>query len=171
MLMDITLRAHAPLLLLALAGCARAERAEVGADSAFAAVQSRGTMVMGVDQETSRHVFEDLPDGGRIVFTMADSTDSAGTATIRAHLRTIADSFAAGVFTDPAIVHAQEVPGTATMTRLKDRISYVFSARAGGGELRLVTGDAKAQAAIRAFLAFQRSDHRAPGHEGMEHGQ
>lgn len=164
-----TPRGLLPLLLLSLAACGGQERAESAADSAFAAVQSRGGMVMGVDQEASQHVFEDLPGGGRIIFTMADSSDSAGTATIRAHLRTIADSFAAGVFSDPAIVHAQEVPGTATMTRLKDRISYIFSERAGGGELRLVTGDAEARAAIKAFLAFQRGDHRAPGDESREH--
>jgi len=30
-------------------------------------MQSRGAHVMGVDQYTSAHVFEDLPDGGRVV--------------------------------------------------------------------------------------------------------
>jgi len=126
-------------------------------------------MVMGVDQEASRHVFEDLPDGGRIVFTMVDPGDSAGIATIRAHLRAIADSFAAGVFRDPALVHAQDVPGTAVMTRLMARIQYRFQERDYGGELRLITEDPEALAAIGAFLAFQRSDHRAAGHEGGEH--
>lgn len=124
---------------------------------------------MGVDQEASRHVFEDLADGGRIVFTMIDSADATGAATIRAHLRSVADSFSAGVFTDPALVHATEVPGTATTSRLKNRISYVFSERPAGGELRLVTSDPEALSAIEEFLAFQRMDHRAAGHERGEH--
>ena len=39
-------------------------------DSAFAQVQERGRAVMGVDQYTSTHVFESLPDGGRIVLQL-----------------------------------------------------------------------------------------------------
>src|SRR5438552_18115560 len=63
------------LLLLALASAAvackdqrgRARDGTAPSDSAFAAMQSRGEMVMGVNQYTSAHVFEDLPTGGRLV--------------------------------------------------------------------------------------------------------
>ncbi|MEP6472187.1 MAG: hypothetical protein ABJC74_00595, partial [Gemmatimonadota bacterium] len=48
-------------------------------DSAFSALQQRGEHYMGVDQTTSTHKFQDLPDGGRIVL-VRDSTDSAGVA-------------------------------------------------------------------------------------------
>ena len=48
------------------------------ADTSFAAMQARGQMVMGVDQYTSMHVFEDLPDGGRIVLERKDAADSTG---------------------------------------------------------------------------------------------
>ncbi len=37
-------------------------------DSAFAGVQARGAVGMGVDQYTSVHTFESRPDGGRITF-------------------------------------------------------------------------------------------------------
>ena len=36
-------------------------------DSAFAMLQQRGESAMGVSQYTSQHVFEPLPNGGRIV--------------------------------------------------------------------------------------------------------
>lgn len=156
-------------VLTALACSGTGGGADAAADSLFQAVQRRGAMVMGVDQDASHHVFETLPDGGRILFQMNDTTDLAGTETIRRHLRTIADSFAAGVFTDPALVHAREVPGTATLRRLRERVAYRYSDRPGGGELRLQTADPEAAAAIGEFLAFQRSDHRAPGHAGGEH--
>jgi hypothetical protein len=155
-------------LVLVLAS-GRHASAQGNTDSAYAGVQSRGAEVMGVDQYTSHHVFEDLSDGGRIIFLRDDVTDSAGTSIIRAHLRTIADSFAAGVFNDPAQVHAREVPGTADMARLRDKIRYTVSERPGGGELRITTADPDARQAIHEFLAFQRQDHRAAGHEGMEH--
>lgn len=157
------------LLIVVLSAANHSLIAQSPTDSAFAAVQARGAEVMGVDQYTSHHVFEDLPDGGRILLVRNDTADAAGTATIRAHLRAVADSFAKGTFSDPARVHAREVPGTADLARLRDRIHYNVTDRAGGAELRITTTDPAAIAALRQFLAFQREDHHAPGHEGMEH--
>jgi hypothetical protein len=138
-------------------------------DSAYTAVQERGAVVMGVDQYSSSHVFEDLPDGGKIILVRDDATDSAGVATIRAHLRTIADSFSEGVFRDPAMVHAREVPGTAEMAKLRQQIHYQVTDRPGGAELRITSSNHDALEAIHSFLAFQRMDHHAAGHEGGEH--
>ena len=90
----------AMLALAALPGLAAAQHAHEHArraesDTAFAAMQSRGKSAMGVDQYTSAHQFEALPDGGRIEL-QRDSTDSAGVAEIRAHLQSIAKAFAGG---------------------------------------------------------------------------
>jgi hypothetical protein len=82
----------------------------------FAAMQARGAHVMGVNQYTSAHVFEDLPDGGRVVLDRDDPSDSTGVATVRAHMRDIAAAFRAGDFAKPFAVHAQVVPGTEVMT-------------------------------------------------------
>lgn len=144
---------------------AEAELARMTADSAYHAVQARGAGVMGVDQYTSRHVFEDLPDGGRIVLERNDARDTADVATIRAHLREIAAQFARGDFAAPFLVHAQTVPGTATMAARRSAITYTAVERPRGAELRIRTRDREALAAVHAFLAFQRSDHRAAGHE------
>ena len=43
----------------------------------FAGVQQRGAVIMGVNQYTSRHVFEPLADGGRIELQRSVD-DSAG---------------------------------------------------------------------------------------------
>src|SRR5687767_10003309 len=82
----------------------------VAKDSAFAALQERGEQAMGVDQYTSTHIFDALPDGGRIEL-QRDVDDSAGVATIRQHLAHIAKAFGAGDFSTPAFVHLQDVPG------------------------------------------------------------
>lgn len=146
-----------------LGGCARSAKPR-NDDSAFAAVQSRGAEVMGVDQYTSAHVFEDLPDGGRIVLQRKDTTDSAGVATIRAHMRSIADAFAKGDFSAPGMVHMTSVPGTAVMAARRGEIRYTVVDHPGGGEVRLTSADTAAVRAIHEFLAFQRMDHRAAGH-------
>ena len=150
------------IVVLGCSGPARNPKAP--ADSAFAALQQRGAVAMGVDQYTSSHVFEPLADGGRIVL-QRDSVDAAGTATVRAHLRDIATRFAAGDFTIPGMVHAQTVPGTVEMTARRTLLRYAFDTLPRGGQVRIITSDSVALAAVRAFLQFQRMDHRAGGHD------
>lgn len=127
-------------------------------------MQSRGEHVMGVNQYSSAHVFEDLPDGGRVVLDRDDASDTAAIATIRAHMRDIAAAFRAGDFTKPFEVHAQNVPGTDVMRARRARISYEAIDRPRGGEVRIRSGDPPAVAAIHQFLAFQRGAHHAAGH-------
>jgi hypothetical protein len=133
------------------------------ADSAYAAVQARGARTMGVDQYTSRHVFEDLPDGGRIELQRVVD-DTAGARVIREHLRTVARQFADGNFEAPFLTHGQVVPGTGVMAARRAAIRYEVRDLPHGGEIRIVTRDPEALAAVREFLAFQRRDHRAGGH-------
>ncbi len=139
-----------------------AHPAQTTQDSAFTALQARGHQAMGVDQYTSTHRFDALPDGGRIEL-QRDSDDAEGVATIRAHLRSIADAFSRGDFATPAFVHAEQVPGTEVMAARSAHIRYLYHDLPRGGEVRIVTEDAEALRAIHAFMAYQRSDHRAGG--------
>lgn len=160
------------LLLLILVACVdRPERnssmqrpAGDSGDSAFAQVQARGQVAMGVDQYTSFHHFESLPDGGRISL-QRDPGDSAGVAQIRSHMQRIAAAFGKGDFTLPGQVHAREVPGAGVMAARRSQIRYHADTLAGGGLVRLTTSDSAAIAAIHQFLAFQRQDHRSSSHE------
>jgi hypothetical protein len=150
------------------------------ADTTFAGVQARGAdpRGMGVDQYTSVHRFDALPDGGRIELQRAVD-DSAGVAQIRRHLRGIAAAFTTGDFRTPAFVHMRQVPGTAVMAARRAAITYAVGDLPRGAEVRITTRDAEALAAVHAFLAFQRRDHRAGGagtphpgghaHEGHAH--
>ena len=158
-------RPAAALSLAVLLAACGGSRSAPPSDGSFAAVQERGRVAMGVDQYTSAHVFEDLADGGRIVLDRDEGADSAGIATIRAHLRDIAAAFARGEFDVPGFVHGVVVPGTAEMARLRDRIAYEAHDRPRGAEVRIRTTDREAVRAVHDFLAFQRADHRAAGHE------
>lgn len=147
-----------------MVGCAREDKEGVRGDSAFAALQQRGETAMGVNQYTSQHVFEPLPDGGRIVLQRKES-DSVGETTIRAHMREISTAFTKGDFALPGFVHATgDVPGTAVMKRLKGEISYTPRDLPGGAEVVLSSKNQEAISAIHEFLAFQRMDHRAGMH-------
>jgi hypothetical protein len=168
-----TIARAAVSVLLVLTACGRAsphDSAVAGsgentaAESTFAAVQARGAdpRAMGVDQYTSVHRFDALPDGGRVELQRAVD-DSAGVAQIRRHLREVATAFAAGDFTTPAFVHARDVPGTAVMAARREAISYEVRDLPRGAELRITTHDTDALRAVHRFMAFQRGDHRAGG--------
>lgn len=168
------MRRHEWLLLSCLLGAACARGGTAGsavpgpAGSGFEGVQERGAAAMGVDQSTSSHVFESLPDGGRIVLRR-DVDDPAGVETIRAHMREIAHRFALGDFALPALVHDRPVPGTDVMAERRALIRYEASDLPRGGQVRITTSDPAALAAVHQFLAFQRQDHRAPGHDHQHH--
>jgi hypothetical protein len=135
--------------------------------AAYADVQKRGATVMGVDQYTSQHVFEDLPTGGRIALDRDNPSDTAAITTIRAHMQEIAAAFRIGDFSKPFVVHDQTVPGTDVMHARHDQITYTVVERPRGAEVDISTSDTAAITAVHVFLAFQRSDHHAAGHEHM----
>ena len=161
------MRMHrAVLVALSITSCHRgAERPSAGEAprDQFAGVQARGEVAMGVNQYTSRHVFEPLPDGGRIELERI-APDSAGTEQIRRHMQLIAARFAAGDFALPGFVHARDVPGTAVMSSRRSEIHYVVETLPRGAALRLRSADDTAVRAIHEFLAFQRQEHHAGSH-------
>jgi hypothetical protein len=159
-------RLLAPAVALSLlAACSASDDSTPEPDSAaaFAELQERGRVAMGVDQYTSTHLFDALPDGGRIEL-QRDVEDPEGVETIRQHLREISEHFKAGDFRIPGFVHAQEVPGTKVMAEKKDVITYTYSDLPLGGQVRITTQDGEALQAIHSFMEFQRMDHRAGGH-------
>jgi hypothetical protein len=153
---------RALLFLLGLLAACGERPARNSADSAFALVQSRGHVAMGVDQYSSSHRFEPLPDGGRITL-QRDGNDSAGTVQIQSHMRMIASAFRRGDFALPGFVHDREVPGTAVMSQRRSQISYTIETLSRGAQLRIRSADPVAVNAIHHFLAFQRQDHRVAG--------
>jgi hypothetical protein len=119
----------------------------------------RGTQAMGFDQERTVHHFLLYEDGGAIEVSVKEASDHANLLAVREHLQEIAGLFKAGDFGKPALTHAQQVPGTVEMTRLKDRITYRYEDTSTGGRVRIATRDTDARAAVHAFLHFQIEDH------------
>jgi hypothetical protein len=154
----------AALLALALSSAAAAQAAPPAPkpDTAYQTMQQRGQTAMGVDQYTSTHVFDDLPNGGRIEL-QRDSADAAGVTEIRTHFAKIAMDFKAGDFSSPDFVHAQTVTGTGVMAAKKAEITYTVKDLPHGAELIIATNDPAAVTAIHEFLGFQRHEHHAGG--------
>ncbi len=164
--MRLILAAGVSLVLLGCGG--KGDRAAPGQtavhDSGFAGVQARGAVAMGVNQYTSAHRFQPLPDGGRIELQRGVD-DSAGADRIRSHMREIAARFSEGDFRLPGFVHARLVPGTVTMAARRAGITYTVERLPRGAAVRIRSADPDAIEAIHEFLAFQRRDHYAGHHD------
>jgi hypothetical protein len=120
----------------------------------------RGAHAMGFDQETTIHHFLLYQDGGAIDVSVKVASDTTNRDAIRQHLPHLAMQFEQGRFDLPHFIHATDVPGTAVLTRLRDRISYKYDPTAGGGRVDIRTTDPEALEALHAFLRFQITDHK-----------
>jgi hypothetical protein len=125
-----------------------------------APLSQRGAQVMGFSQEKTTHHFELNQDGGVIEARANDLKDAATLGEIRGHFGHIAKMFAAGDFNAPMLVHAQNVPGTAAMSRLKDDIHWQLSEIPRGARITIVADNQEAVDAVHDFLRFQIEDHK-----------
>lgn len=125
-----------------------------------AAMNERGDHVMGFAHDKTTHHFELNQDGGLIEVRVNDNKDAASLDMIRTHFGHILKMFAAGNFNAPMLVHGQAVPGTATMTRLRDDIHWELSEIPRGAQIKIVADNKEAADAIHEFLRYQIADHQ-----------
>ena len=123
-------------------------------------VVQRGDQVMGFSHAKTTHHFRLYADGGSIEAAANDLKDSASRDAIRAHFGHIVAMFAAGDFSAPMLIHAENPPGTEEMRRLRETIQYNVDNTERGARIRITTKDAVALRAVHAFLRFQITDHR-----------
>lgn len=125
-----------------------------------AALDQHGDKVMGFSHEKTSHHFVLTADGGLIEVRTNDIKDTASLDQIRSHFRHIARMFSEGNFNAPMLVHTQDVPGTATMARLKKDLHWDLQEIARGARITITADNKEALDAVHAFLRFQISDHQ-----------
>ena len=125
-----------------------------------AMVNEHGDKVMGFSHEKTTHHFELTYDGGAIDVRANDVRDTESRDQIRSHFRHIAQMFADGNFNAPMLVHNTNVPGTATMSKLKDRLHWALTETPRGARLTVTADNKPALDAVHEFLRFQIQDHQ-----------
>ena len=124
-----------------------------------AELKRRGAAAMGFDQEKTTHHFRLTPDGGAIDVTVAQASDEASLAQVRAHLKEIAAEFASGNFEKPFATHAETPPGVATLQERRAAIRYEYRDLPDGGRVMIATKDIVARSALHDFLRYQIREH------------
>jgi hypothetical protein len=125
-----------------------------------AQVNARGAHVMGFSQDKTTHHFVLTFDGGVIDVRVNDVKDTEGRDEIRMHFQHISRMFADGDFTDPMLVHATNVPGTAAMKQLKDALHWDVVETPRGAKMVVSADNKPALDALHEFLKFQIEDHK-----------
>jgi len=122
-------------------------------------MNKRGDRAMGFDHLKTTHHFTLANDGGSIAVEANDPADTASRDQIRMHLHHISIMFSEGNFDVPMLVHAENPPGTETMSRLKAEIQYEYKETERGGLVRISTKNPDALAAVHEFLRYQIKEH------------
>jgi hypothetical protein len=125
-----------------------------------AALDARGDLAMGFDHTRTTHHFLLTKTGGIIEVTANDSADAVSIGKIRTHLQEIAAAFAAGNFTKPTFIHAQNPPGADVMKQLGPRIVYRYKEVPQGARINISTRIAQGVRAVQEFFKMQVADHR-----------
>jgi hypothetical protein len=125
-----------------------------------AEVDQRGDEGMGFSHVMTGHHFHLLPHGGSIEVESDSPENNASKEAIRRHMQKIAGMFAQGDFSLPMFIHDTVPPGVEVMKRLKDQIAYTAENTAKGAQVRILTRNPEALAAVHEFLRFQIKDHR-----------
>ncbi len=125
-----------------------------------AMVNRHGDHEMGFSHEKTTHHFELHYDGGVIDVRADDVKDTESRDQIRNHFHHVAQMFKVGNFNVPMLVHSRNVPGTATMTKLKDQIHWDLQETPRGATINIVADNKASLAAVHEFLRFQIADHK-----------
>jgi len=123
-------------------------------------VVQRGDEVMGFSHEKTTHHFRLDSHGGVIEAEANAAQDATSREQIRSHFQHIVTMFAAGNFSAPMLIHAQNPPGTEAMKRLREVIQYKLETTGKGARIRITTKNPEALRAVHEFLRFQTSDHQ-----------
>jgi hypothetical protein len=125
------------------------------------AMNDRGAMAMGFDQDKTTHHFYLYDDGGAIAIVANDPADTKNRDAIRSHLPHISMMFGDGRFDVPMLVHdSADVPGTKVMAARKSVITYRYVETPTGGRVDIVTTNKDALSAVHDFLKYQITEHK-----------
>ena len=115
---------------------------------------------MGLDHARTTHHFKIEPDGGIIQVDANDPADAESRQAIRTHLFEIAGDFSRGDFSSPYAIHQRVMPGVPVLIEKKEAVRYRYEETERGAQVRIVTQDPAAVAAVHEFLRAQSGDHR-----------
>jgi len=117
--------------------------------------------VMPFDMSKTVHIFRMTESGGVEQVIARDSSESAQVALIQQHLRYEAERFQHGDYSDPAMLHGQDMPGLKELRAGASGIRISYADLSAGAEITFETTDLHLLTAIHRWFGAQLSEHGA----------
>jgi len=147
-------------LLLIVIGSGIASPADAADAQRQQDVRQAGAEVMPFSLEQTQHVFEKNDAGGVQRVLVRGATDEAQKQMIRAHLRQIAEAFAARDFDKPSHIHGDDMPGLAQLKSTKaGELEVIYSELPQGAQIIYRSASPLIITAIHRWFDAQLADH------------
>ena len=117
--------------------------------------------VMPFDMSKTLHIFKMTESGGIQQVIVKDPGDTDQILLIRRHLRYEAQRFEHGNYSDPAMLHGEDMPGLKDLQRGASHIKVSYSTIPAGAEITFETEDRHLLTAIHRWFGAQLSEHGA----------
>lgn len=130
------------------------------------AMTKRAQQVMPFDLNRTTHTFTKTADGGVQRVVVKDPADTRNRDLIRSHLRSEAQSFRSGNYSDPAKIHGMDMPGVDELQRGASRVKVVLVEIPDGAQITYTSTEPTLVSAIHGWFDRQASDHAMPGMGG-----
>ena len=129
-------------------------------------VADRGRTVMPFDLDRTTHRFVKSDTGGVQTVIADDPTDDEQITLVRQHLRSEADRFSGGDFSDPSRIHGDNMPGLETLRGSAGRIAISYEDTVDGGRITYATQEPELVPALHAWFDAQVDDHGSHAEHG-----
>ena len=117
--------------------------------------------VMPFDLAKTTHIFRMTDSGGVERIIVKDESDKDQVALIQRHLQHEAEAFQRGDYSDPIMLHGEDMPGLKDLETEAAQISVRYSALPDGAEITFETADLHLLTAIHKWFGAQLSEHGA----------
>lgn len=122
-------------------------------------VHDMGSQVMPFDLNKTTHIFNMTVTGGIQQVIAKDTNDTAQIALIQQHLEHEATRFRTGDFSDPSVLHGQEMPGVKELAAGAALMTIEYTPLPNGAQLVYKTQDLNMVTALHRWFGAQLSDH------------
>lgn len=123
------------------------------------AVHDMGSQVMPFDLDKTTHIFEMTESGGIQQVIADDPNDSAQITLIQQHIQNETRRFNAGDFSDPSLLHGDDIPGVQELVAGVAQIKIEYAALPNGAQITFTTQNLRLLTAIHRWFGAQLSDH------------
>ena len=136
------------------------------ATNAKQAMADRAQQVMPFDLSRTMHTFTKTANGGLQRVVVNDPTDTRDLTLVRSHLRTEAEQFRNGNYTDPAKIHGMDMPGVSDLEAGAARVKVDYAEIPNGAQITYSSTEPGLISSLHDWFDRQASDHSMPGMGG-----